>query len=275
MESLASGLNFPEAPVALADGAVAFSDVRAGGVHRWSPDGTVETLLDRRRGIGGMAQVAGGGLVISGRDLALLEGGETRAIFQAEGAAGFNDLGTDAAGRLYVGALHFHPFKGESPVPGAIWALGDDLPEPVEVSREIEWPNGIGFSPDGLTMYACDYAQGEVLAWDVDGGGLLSGRRVFARSPAGSADGLAVDEEGAVLVALGQGGGIARLLADGSLERIIDVPAEFVTSLCFGGEDMRDVYVTAMGNPEDQEPAGTVFRARADVPGLPVQPARV
>jgi sugar lactone lactonase YvrE len=118
-------------------------------------------------------------------------------------------------------------------------------------------------------MYASDYAHEHVLAWDVSEDGALSGRRVFARAPAGSCDGLAVDEQGAVLVALGEAGGIGRFGPDGELDRVIDVPASFVSSLCFGGDDMRDIYVTAVAD------SGSLFRGRADVPGLPVAAATI
>jgi gluconolactonase len=266
-ETLAAGFQFPEAPVVLDGGSVAFSDVLGGGVHRWSPDGGVETLLDRRRGIGGMAVADGGGLVVSGKDLSLLQDGETRTLLEVEGATGFNDLGTDSRGHVFAGVLRFHPFKGEQPVPGGIWALGGGLAEPREVTTEIEWANGIGFSPDGRTMYASDYAHAQVLAWDVDADGGLSERRILAAAPAGSCDGLAVDQEGGVLVALGAGG-IARFNPDGALDRVLEVPADFVTSLCFGGQDLRDLYVTAVAG------GGVLLHGRVEVPGLPVTAAR-
>jgi gluconolactonase len=269
VETLASGFNFTEAPVALPDGGVAFSDVLGGGVHRWSPDGSVEVLLERRRGIGGMAPAANGGLVVSGRDLVRLHDGDTTTLLEVEGATGFNDLGTDSHGRVYVGVLRFHPFKGEQPVPGGIWALGGDLPDPREVTREIDWANGIGFSPDGTTIYASDYAHSHVLAWDVAADGGLSNRRVFGAAPEGSCDGLAMDQEGAVLVALGAGG-IARFRPDGTLDRTMEVPADFVTSLCFGGDGLRDLYITCVAGG-----SGSLLRDRADVPGLPVPSARL
>jgi gluconolactonase len=226
-------------------------------------------LLERRRGIGGMVTDSGGGLVVAGRDLVRLKDGETRTLLEVDGAMGFNDLGTDSHGRVYAGVLRFHPFKGEQPVPGGLWALGGDLPEPREVTREIDWANGIGFSPEGDTLYASDYAHSHVLAWDVAGDGSLSNRRVFAAAPAGSCDGLAMDEEGAVLVALGEGG-MARFRPDGTLDRTIEVPADFVTSLCFGGEDMRDLYITGVVGG-----SGSLLRGRADVPGLPVASAQL
>ena len=84
---------------------------------------------------------------------------------------------------------------------------------------------------------------------------------VFCASPRGAADGLAVDVEGGVWIALGDGGGIARFDAGGALDTIVDVPAGFVSSLAFSGTD---VLVTTIG---------TLFRGRSDVAGLPVAAA--
>jgi gluconolactonase len=69
-----------------------------------------------------------------------------------------------------------------------------------------------------------------------------------------------------VWVATGEAGAIARFGPDGSLDRTLDVPADFVSSVCFGGDDLRDVYVTTIG---------ALFRGRCDVPGLPLTPAGV
>ena len=221
--------------------------------------------MPKRRGIGGMCLHADGGVVVSGRDVVHVKDGESRTVFALDGIAGFNDMGTDSEGRVYAGALRFMPFAGESPVPGEVWRI-DGEGEAVELFGGIEWANGIGFSPDYRTIYACDYARGEILAHDLTDGGEATGRRVFAHSPSGEADGLAVDSEGAVWVALGSGGSVGRFLPDGSLDRELDVPADFVSSVCFGGNDHRDLYITTVG---------ALFRTRADVPGLPVPLATV
>jgi gluconolactonase len=156
-------------------------------------------------------------------------------------------------------------------VPGEVWRV--DGPDAAEIVVEgITWPNGIGVSPDGATLYVCDYASAAVMAHPLAGAGATTR---FARSPDGSADGLAVDEEGFVWVALGAGGAVARLRPDGALDRTLDVPATFVTSVSFGGDDMRDLYVTTADNTDDPARAGTLFRTRADVPGLPVAAAAV
>ena len=88
-------------------------------------------------------------------------------------------------------------------------------------------------------------------------------RGVRAVARRGLADGLAVDEAGGVWVAMGEAGGIARFAADGALDRMIEAPADFVTSLCFGGEDMRDLYVHGVAAAVCSDAAGP------DVPGRP------
>jgi sugar lactone lactonase YvrE len=255
-ETLATdGYGLLEAPCWDHIGGVYFSDVLQGGVRRWSAAG-VEDVLPKRRGIGGMCLHADGGLVMSGRDVLHVRGGERRVLLgEVEGVRGFNDLAVGPDGGVYVGALRFMPFAGEAPKPGQVWRIHIDGASPV--LEGIDWPNGIGFSPDGQTMYACDYAHGTVVSGDGD---------VFAQSPSGSADGLAVDEKGGVWMAMGEAGAIARFEPDGSLDRTVDVPADFVSSLCFGGDDLRDVYVTTMGG---------LLHGRSDVPGLPVPPATI
>ena len=134
METLAYGYGLAEAPVWVppeheladhVDGALVFSDVLGGGVHRWSPASGVTTIVPKRRGVGGVALHADGGLVVSGRDLQHVRSGEIRTLLTLDGVTGFNDLTTDAGGRVYAGALRFNPFAGEQPVPGEIWQLDE------------------------------------------------------------------------------------------------------------------------------------------------------
>jgi sugar lactone lactonase YvrE len=258
VEALASGYGLLEAPCADGDG-VYFSDVLGGGVHRWTPGGEVETVIPKRRGIGGMCLHADGGLVVSGRDVVHVKDGESRTLLARDEVVGFNDLGTDAEGRVLAGALRFHPFKGEDPVPGEIWRI-DAAGEAEEVFGGILWANGIGTSPDGEMVYACDFSSGEVIAYDG------AAARPLIRTESGDADGLAVDCEGCIWVALGGGSAIGRYSPAGELDRVLEVPTDFVSSLCFGGEDLRDLYITTVGS---------LFRTRVDVAGLPVTPAGV
>jgi len=85
----------------------------------------------------------------------------------------------------------------------------------------------------------------------------------------------ALDCEGGIWFALGKGGGVARFHANGELDELVEMPASFVSSLCFGGADMRDVLVSTADNRVVPERGGTLLRARSEVAGLRVSPATV
>jgi sugar lactone lactonase YvrE len=260
-----------EAPRFGRRGEAVYSDVIAGGVWSCSTNGVLREILPRRRGIGGILPHADGGWVVSGRTVIhLLPGGEQRELLSGGALSGYNDLGSTRDGELLAGVLRFRPFAGEDPRPGQLVKI--DARGAIEIlSDDVIWPNGIGLSPDGQTIYVSDYQRAAVLEIPLKGG--LT--REFCRSPRGSADGLAVDVEGAVWLALGEGGGIARVLPDGELDEVMELPASFVSSLSFGGGDMRDVLITTADNEIDPELGGTLLRARSAVAGLTVTPVAV
>ena len=275
MERVAGGYALAEAPVAAPDGGLFFSDALGGGVYHWSPTtGAVAVVIPTRRGVGGMALHADGGLVVSGRDVSLVRDGETTVLYAEDGVTGFNDLTVDPEGRVVAGALRFNPFAGEPVVPGEFLRL-DGGREATIVIAGVEWVNGCGFSPGGGTFYGCDYRRGLVLAADRRDDGTYGEPRTLVTSP-GDADGMAVDENGALWVALGGRGTVGRFRPDdGTLEDELEVPgASFVASLCFAGDDGRDLFITTGGDPQDPDGGGGVFRMRSPVAGAPIEPVR-
>jgi gluconolactonase len=252
-----------EGPRIAADGALVFTDVLGGGLWTCGRDGgAVRELLPKRRGIGGVVPHADGGWVVSGRTLLhLADDGAQRELHADPDARGFNDISTTPDGDLLAGVLRFLPFAGEEPRPGALIRLPAGGGAPETLTEDVVWPNGIGVAGDGRLLLS-DYAGKRVLAVPAGAGAA----QTFADSPHGSADGLAVDARGGVWIALGEGGGVARFAPDGRLDAVIDLPADFVSSLSFGGEDGRDVLITGIG---------TLLLARSTVPGAPVAPARV
>jgi len=275
LETLATGYGLIEGPRVDRDDHLYFSDVLKGGVYRRAPSGEIETVVPKRRGVGGIALHEAGGVVVSGRNICHVRGGETRVVFDLESALGFNDLFTDAAGRILVGSMHYSPFETEGPRdPGELYRIDTDGSATM-LYDDVGLTNGIGLSADGRLLYHSDSARSQVLLHDVAEDGSCRNRRVFAQTERGSPDGLAVDEEGGVWVAGHGGSCVTRYTPEGRLDRHVDVPAVFVTSLCLGGPERRDLYIVSMDNTDDKALGGSIFRTRVEVPGLPVALARV
>ncbi|MFF2557068.1 SMP-30/gluconolactonase/LRE family protein [Nocardia sp. NPDC058058] len=245
-----------EAPRPASDGSILFVNVGAGGVFEFR-DGAVGTVLPARRGIGGLAHHADGGLLVTGRDVIAYDGkSDPVPVLSVPGSTGYNDVTVDRDGALLVGVLRHRPSRGEPATPSEVLRLDASGAISV-VESDLLWPNGIGHSPDGRTIYISEYAAGRVRAVR-DGGS-----DIFATAPRGECDGLAVDVEGGVWVALGSGGGIARFHPDGTLDEIIDVPDAFVSSVAFADTTM--VVTTA----------GALLSGTAGIAGLPIPAARV
>ena len=260
-----------EGPRIAAGGGLVYSDVIAGGLWACDPAGEIVELLGKRRGIGGVLAHAAGGWVVSGKSIVhLLPDGSQRELLSDPDVPGYNDLGVTPAGDLLIGELRYRPMAGEEPREGRLLMLTDDGRLEV-LSEEVLWPNGIGVAPDGRRVYLSDYGRRRVLTTHLDGGAT----EVFAEAPRGSADGLAVDSEGGVWVALGEAGAVARFSPGGELEALIELPAGFVSSISFGGADMRDVLISTADNELRPELGGTLLRARCEIPGAPLAPVRV
>lgn len=274
-ETLATGFGLVEGPRVDAQDRLFFSDARSGGVFCRSADGVIETVVPKRRGVGGIALHADGGLVISGRNICHVRDGESRILFEREDTPGFNDLFTDANGCILVGSQMFNPFAEDAQnVPGEMIRIsGEGLAE--VLYDDVHLTNGIGFSPDGRRLYHSDSAQGHVILHDVADDGSCAGRRVLAEMSDGAPDGLAVDEAGCVWVAAYGAGAAVRYTPEGAIDLALEVPAKAVASLCFGGPDRRDLYVVSGDNTCDRALRGSIFRTRVEVAGLPAPLARI
>lgn len=275
LETLVTGYGLIEGPRVDPQDRLYFSDARKGGVYRRAPGGEIETLVPKRRGVGGIAFHSSGGIVISGRNICHVRDGQSRIVFEVEGVPGFNDLFTDVEGRVLVGSQRYSPFV-ENPevVPGELYRVGPEG-HSEQLYGDVGLTNGIGFSPCGRLLYHSDSARNHVLVHDVLEDGRCANRRVLAELPRGFPDGLAVDEEGCVWVAVYGGGCVARFTAAGELDRQVVVPASAVTSLCFGGADRRDLYIVSGDNTSDPSLGGSIFRTRASVAGLAMPLAEV
>jgi xylono-1,5-lactonase len=280
-ETLATGYGLLEGPRTDEQNRLYYSDVRGGDVFRRNPDGRIETLIPDRKSVGGIALNKGGGLIVTGPSLAHWDEktGQLRDLFAAwEGKPlfGLNDLTTDDQGSIWSGTfgcdIQQFDFKS-TPPPGALFRI-DPPGKVTKLWEGVEVTNGLGFSPDRKLLYHCDSTTRAVWAYDVHTDRTVSPRQVFARLPEGMPDGMTVDVEGGVWVAVVAGQGeVVRFKKDGTLDQRIKVPAKTVTSVAFGGPDMCDLYVVTANN-DQRELKGTVFRTRSKIPGLLVPKAR-
>ncbi|MEV0387364.1 SMP-30/gluconolactonase/LRE family protein [Nonomuraea sp. NPDC050643] len=259
-------------------GGLRWVDMLAGDVLALDAEGAV-----RRRHVGVVAAVvrpraSGGYLVAAERELLLSDSDDLDAPLRSLGEAWsdpsirMNEGGCDPDGRFYIGSMAYDaaPGRGSFYVAGPGGGLRVVLPE-VTIS------NGFDFSPDGRLAYYADTVTGRVDVLDYDPGAGLTGRRPFAvvDPGRGAPDGLTVDAEGGVWVALWQGGAVHRYDADGRLDAVITLPVRKVTAVTFGGEDLDRLFITTSALDVDraeQPEAGALFAADPGVRGRPVRP---
>ena len=281
-EPLVRGYGLIEGPVWDPDRGLLFSDVLGGGVYCLDRNQTVSTVFEHRKGIGGMALHEAGGLVVSGRNLSFkpFDGGATQLLLDRNpeaGNVGYNDLTTDAEGRIYVGSLGNSPVfeDGRAAQAGDLYCLDLDG-SARKVAGDVRLTNGLGFSPDGRTLYHSDSLRRSVYRYAVAEDGSLGEKRLFAELARGAPDGLAVAEDGSVWVALAGGGhGVAVLEADGTQRAYIGIPDPMCTSVCFGGDGLRTLYIVSGSDDAPSDRHGAIYEIQSDLAGVPVARARV
>ncbi len=274
MEKIVTGYGLIEGPLWIEGRGLLFSDVQNGGVYALGTDGLVSTVLEHRKGIGGMSAHRDGGIIVGGRNIAYKGlGADDRSLVLldkdvTDTAIGFNDFTTDSQGRLWVGSLGYVVFSDQTPRPGHLHVI--DLDGSVRtVSDGIMLTNGLAFSPDGTKLYHSDARENIVRVYDVTDGD-VGPWKTFAAYEDGHPDGLCVAADGAIVVAVAHGSRVDVYEPDGSLRQSLPCPLPMVTSVAFGGDDLGDLYVVtgSVGGPDAL--SGTVFRTGIGVSGLPV-----
>jgi sugar lactone lactonase YvrE len=216
-------------------------DAASGAIKSWQVPAT----------IGSMALRAQGGAVIAlktGIHLFDFENGRSTPIADPEGndpRTRFNDGKVDARGRFICATIDVELSK---PL-GSLYRLDPNL-TCTRLDSGFALSNGPCWSPDGSTFYFSDSRLATIFRFDYDlESGTASARRVFAdtRPLGGMPDGCTVDANGSVWSALIGTGKVACFNADGSVNRLVDVPPRLVTSVMFGGRDLDVLYVTSIG----------------------------
>jgi sugar lactone lactonase YvrE len=183
-----------------------------------------------------------------------------------------NDGKCDPRGRFWAGTAAYGLPAGSA----SLYRLDHDL-RATRVLDGITLSNGLGWSPDGCTMYYIDTATHGLDAFDFDerSGGVSNRRRLISVPPQeGDPDGLAVDRDGGLWVALWGGGAVQRYAPDGRPDVVVNLPCRLVTSCAFGGPDLDELFITtaSLGLTSDelaaQPGAGGLFSCHPGRTGL-------
>jgi sugar lactone lactonase YvrE len=255
-------------------GGLRWVDMLAGDLLALDAQGKV-----RRRHVGSLAAVirpraSGGFLVAAERELLLADTDDLDAPLRSLGEAWqdtsvrMNEGGCDPDGRFYIGSMAWDQTPGR----GSLYVAAPDGTL-TEVLSGVSISNGLDFSPSGDRAYYADTTTGRVDVLDYDPERGLSGRRPFVTVDRGRPDGLTVDAEGGVWVALWSGSAVHRYAPDGTLDAVIELPVVNVTAVAFGGDALDRLYITTSAIDADrsaQPLAGAVFAAEPGVRGRPV-----
>jgi sugar lactone lactonase YvrE len=240
------------------------SDYQDGAIARRHVGGIAAALRPRR----------GGGAVIAVERGFVLEDpdGELNPLpdLWADPGLRMNEGACDPDGRFYCGSMAY----GKEPGRGTMYRLDADRTTSV-VFGGSTISNGLAWSPDGSLAYYIDSDTRRVDVFDYTADEGLTSRRRFIEitEGAGDPDGMTVDAEGHLWVALYAGSAVRRYRPDGILDGVIELPVSKVTACTFAGTDLRDLVITTSreGLPEGSQPeAGSLFRSRPGVTGLPV-----
>ncbi|MUL64526.1 hypothetical protein BOO86_08640 [Mycobacterium sp. CBMA 234] len=273
MQLLMEGFGLLEAARWYPERGLLFSDMTRGGVYCCSHVGSsAELIIAHRKGIGGLVAHQDGGLVVTGRNVSVkgTDGATSVVLETAEDETFFNDLTADLRGRLIVGSVGTGPSPHEGAhsaqrQPGRLYRVDVDRDVTV-LADDVLVSNGLGVSPDGSVLYHVDSYRRTIWAFDEAGN-----RRVFADVGGyeGIPDGLAVSADGAVYVAMAGGGVVLGWAADGTAIAELAVPQPLVTSICFGGRDLRSLFILTGVNEEyPDEQGGSVYVTAAPNAGL-------
>ena len=292
---LASGLGFPEGPVAMPDGSVILGEISAGRVTRIAPDGGKSELGRAGGGPNGIAvgpdgalyvcnnggnAYAGGGFLSTGPAADYTGGsiqridvttGETRTLYShvdGHKLSAPNDIVFDAHGGFYFTDLGKRRDRNRDH--GGLYYAMPDGSKITEIAYPIVTPNGVGLSPDERVVYVADTETSRLYAYDIEAPGVLrhnpfpapnGGRLVCGLPGFQRFDSLAVEASGNICVATLITGHITVIAPDGRVVRQVKMPDVYPTNICFGGPDRKTAFITLSG-------VGQLVRMNWPEPGL-------
>jgi len=272
--TVVEGLGFTEGPVWRPEGSLAFTSI-TGGVYMLGPGGLAGGV-PTGGGPTGLAAAADGALYVaqcSGvwdapaerpAGIYRLDGEEVTPV-ATEGLSAPNDLCFGPDGRIWF-TDPISPTALERPEPGRLFACDPANGALELIDDDLYFPNGLAFDADGGGLYVAETQAQRVVRYTYRHGG-VSGRRIFCETPGGG-DGMAVDRHGNVWLCVNVADAVVVFSPEGTLlGRLECGEGTYVSNCCFGGRDLRTLFVTAPGK-------GALLRVEPGVCGLPLIPFR-
>tara|TARA_R110000787_G_scaffold4692_2_gene17727 strand:- start:1658 stop:2572 length:915 start_codon:yes stop_codon:yes gene_type:complete len=282
LTKVCEGLDFPEGPIAMADGSIILVEIKRQTLSRVHPDGRIDVIAELGGGPNGAAIGPDGMIYVcnNGGFIWTTEDGITRPIGTPDDYVGGSiqrvDPGTGAFETIYT-ACDGQPLRGPNDIVfdtsggfyftdlgkstaeyvhhGAFYYAQADGSSISRVHAPMITPNGIGLSPDDKTVHVAETRTGRIWSYDLIGPGKIAplpfdmpGKLVATLPDYQLFDSLAVQEDGHICVATLMRGGISVVPPNGGPVTFFDVPGDpYITNICFGGPDMRDAWITASG----------------------------
>jgi xylono-1,5-lactonase len=272
-----AGCLLGEGPVWLPhEQALRFVDIKGGRIHRFVPySGACETIETGGQPSFILPEEGGGFIVGSVHGVYRIEGnslGACIAAIEQPQHNRTNDGTVDTSGRLWFGTMD----DQERQVTGALYCL--DRGELHQMGGEAVVTNGPAVTADGKMLYHVDSGKRTIWRYAIEDGPILGKGEVFLQltEADGHPDGVVLDSEGCLWVALWDGWGVRRYSPDGLLLMTVDLPCARVTKIALGGPDLRTAYVTtarvglSAADLAKQPLAGSLFAFDATVAGLPI-----
>ena len=265
-----------------ATGRLGWVDLMAGHLHFHDPAGPADTVIDTGKPLGAVVPRAAGGYALAVEDgFAVLDPGSDAPRFIAGVETGggklrMNDGKADPAGRFWAGTMAY----ALTPKAGSLYRLEADGTVAAMV-HDVGISNGLDWSADASTMYYVDSLAYGLDAFDYDAAsGAISNRRRIVElpdpgdSPAGLVvpDGLTLDAEGHIWVAVYGSHQVRRFSPSGELQAVVEVPVLCPTSCAFGGPDLATLYITTMHAIDGEPGAGALYACAPGVGGRPARP---
>lgn len=259
-----------------------WTDIEGKALWSYEPATSATNTFEMNDRVCCFAPRRAGGMIVAFADrisLLDLDTGAERKIYKFEPEneeTRLNDGRTDRQGRFITGGMNEKSGIANS----SVIRVDADL-RVTELFDGISCANSISFSPDGQTMYFADTPDGEIIAFDYDTDtGVATNRRnhfSFLGEP-GIPDGSCVDEEGGLWNAEWEGSRVIRILPNGQIDRVIELPVSKPTCCAFGGEDLKTLFITTSRLMSDddmllREPcSGGLFAVKPGVRGVKDEP---